>query len=221
MMAESSLAALQSWLIFLFGTVLPIAFTQVGRWLYDWQGLATGLLALVAAWLWGNRILRAVRSEEPLRNGRPDLRAYRAYRRVATATSNSWGENTERSLSNSWGGNTERSLSEFSDELETLRRLIRSTLAGLPHAAIPLTIEHQAQCERIAKFKFRERRFEGRAAERSQYEELLARLSNLDVVRKEGSCRSLWEALTGINNIARGLLSEIRKSDQSSQTGVN
>jgi len=206
-MAEPSFAALQSWAIFVFGTVLPIAFDQVGRWLHDWQGLATGFLALIAAWLWGNRILRAAQSEESVRKSSANSRARSARRGMATARSNLWTETTERSTP------------ELSAELETLRRLIRSTLAGLPHTAISLTVDHQVQCERIAKFRFRDERFDSRTAERTHFENLLAQLSNLDVVRKEGNCRDIWEALTRINNSARALLDEIRRPDRSSKVG--
>ena len=53
MTIDFHISALWSWLNFLAFTVLPIAFRELLHWLYEWQILLTGILALIAARVWG------------------------------------------------------------------------------------------------------------------------------------------------------------------------
>src|ERR1019366_1853427 len=56
-----------------FMELLPGLLQQLGRWLYDWQVLIAGILALVAAHIWGRSVLRAaeLRASGPARANRP------------------------------------------------------------------------------------------------------------------------------------------------------
>ena len=46
---------------FVLFTVIPVAFRELLHWLYDWQILVCGVLALIAARLWGRSVIRAAR----------------------------------------------------------------------------------------------------------------------------------------------------------------
>ena len=50
-----------SWLQFFVSTVLPVAGRELLHWLYEWQVLVAGILAILAARIWGRSVVRAAR----------------------------------------------------------------------------------------------------------------------------------------------------------------
>lgn len=199
------LSALQSWLSFVLFTVLPIAFEQFVRWLYEWQVLLTGILAILAAHIWGRSIIKAAhteepRSERPAANPRP-LQPERDPRSIEP----------EPQASSSERGPTP--VQDFSERVQMLRQLIRLSLAKIPYKAAPLTAEHRALCERIATVKLDAASLEGQAAALSHFERLGADLASLEAACRDGNCRSVWEALVQANASARSLVGALGESE--------
>lgn len=189
-------SALESWLSFVAFTVLPIAFEQFVRWLYDWQVLIAGILAILAAHIWGKAIVKAAHTEEA-KSERPAAdpappQAERGPRQV------------EPEPSSIRRGSAP--VQDFSERVQMLRQLIRLSLAKIPYKAAPLTAEHRALCERIATVKLDAASLEGQTAALSHFERLGADLGSLEAACRDGNCRNVWEALVQANASARSLV---------------
>jgi hypothetical protein len=200
-MMASLLSALQSWLTFVLSDVLPVAFAQIGHWLYDWQGLAAGVLAIIAAWIWGSSIVRAGRHIA----GRED--------RVSRKPVPSVPQRDRKASNNGIKSKTIEtkagSIQSVAGRVQALRDLIRTTLARLPQTDEPLTPENLADCVKIAGFSLEGVALRAGKVAAARYESLLLELSALSAASKRGTCRSAWEALIGVNKAARELMDAV------------
>ncbi|GAA0540638.1 hypothetical protein FHS83_000036 [Rhizomicrobium palustre] len=177
-------ATLGSWFQFFGHTVLPVAARELLRWLYDWQILISGILALVAARLWGRAVIRAARINARAREGkRPSLEVV-ASRTITPAVHE-----------------------PLPQQLHALRECIRNTLGRMPCTDETLSPERIADCRKIAEFPFPDLPHADKLF-LHRYEALRGKLAALKSVRDSDTCRNAWEALVKISMDARDLLGE-------------
>jgi hypothetical protein len=192
---------LTSWLQFVSFTVLPVAFRELLHWLYDWQILITGVLALVAARVWGRSVIRAARINARAKAGAPlDIKRLPSEPVVvpmplATVVS---GEPATLKLA--------PRAPELSDRLFALREQIRNTLGRLPCTDEALAAERLADCKKVADFPLGELPPAASKQLAHRFEALRSKLSALGAVRETDTCRNAWEALVRISTDARDLM---------------
>lgn len=181
-MAQSIVAAVQSWVHFFVFTVLPVALSEVLRWIYEWQVLVGAIIALVAARLWSRSLIRA--AEIAARSARhpPQGEPRRVERLEAPARP-----------------------PMLRNRLFALREMIRVTLGKLPCTDEPLSPENLADCRRVAEFALGECPAGAPKSVIQRYESLRSKLQALKGVRQSDSCRHAWQALAGISLDARDL----------------
>lgn len=189
---------ISSWFNFVSFTVLPVAFRELLHWLYDWQVLIAGVLAIVAARYWGQSVIRAARitarskpvSPEPKR---APVEPVVVPIPLATAAA---GDATLRPVRTP----------EWSDRLFVLREHIRGTLGKLPCTDEILSAERLAACRKIAEFQLGELPGSSPKPLAHRYDALRSKLAALGAVRETDTCRNAWEALVKISIDARDLM---------------
>lgn len=180
------------WFQFVCFTVLPVAFRELLHWLYEWQVLVTGILAIVAARMWGRSVVRAARinaravRQAPLLPPPPAVIPAPAAAEVPARTA--------------------PRVTEFSARVYALRELIRVTLGRLPCTGDALSAERLADCRKIAAFPLGEVPVELRGVVAHRLDVLRSKLSALEAVRETDVCRNVWETLVRISVDARDLL---------------
>jgi hypothetical protein len=186
------LSEAQSWLGFFFFSVLPIAFQELGRWLYQWQILAAGILAVLAARIWGRAIVRSARiaataQSYPGVSPRGSFAAApRAEPRPSKVPVPAAAENT--------------------DPIQSLRETIRTTLGTMPYTDEPLTRDRMALCSRVLQFPIAELAAKSPKAVSPKFEALQRELAALGNLSEKNTCRNAWETLVRVNNAARELM---------------
>lgn len=185
-----------SWLQFVSFTVIPVAFRELLHWLYDWQILITGILALVAARIWGRSVIRAARINarakamevkkhpaEPVVVPSPLAAPFAEPRPAGVAVPSP----------------------QLPERLFALRELIRNTLGRLPCTDEVLTAERLSACRKIADFPLGELPSGASKPLSHRFEALRSKLAALKAVRETDTCRNAWEALVRISMDARDL----------------
>jgi hypothetical protein len=189
-----------SWLSFLAFTVLPVAFRELLHWLYDWQILLTGLLAVFAARLWGRSVIRAARITARAKAAVPAEPARRTEPVVVPIPLGAAGS-TDTVI-------RMQRPPEWSDLLFALREQIRIVLGKLPCSDDVLTAERIEECRKIAQFPLGELPDGISTNIAHRFEALRSKLSALGGVRETDSCRNAWEALAQISMDARDLMGQ-------------
>lgn len=210
-MIEPILSASLSWLSFVAFTVLPIAFVQLSHWLYDWQILVTGILAVIAARIWGTSIIRAARIEE--------ARSDRLMAKLAPPADQAPPAAEPEAAPVVPLRRPVSAMEDLTDRLQGLRQLIRTSLARIPYTQAPLTADHRALCERIAAVKLDPKPLEGNAAALPHFERLTTDLASLEAACLNGNCRSAWEALVQANVAARSLMGALGEPQAAAASG--
>jgi hypothetical protein len=198
MTIDFHISALWSWLNFLAFTVLPIAFRELLHWLYEWQILLTGILALIAARVWGRSVIRAARiaaRTKPAATVEP-LRKPSAVPKVVPVPLAAVAEPRRRSSR----------FPELSDRLFALREQIRGTLGRLPCTDEVLNPERLAECRKIAEFSLGKVPTDAPKQLAHRFDVLRSELAALAAVRETDTCRNAWEALARISMDARDML---------------
>lgn len=186
------LSQAHAWFDFMFFSVLPIAFYELGHWLYQWQILAAGILAVVAARIWGRAILRSARI---------------AATGQGYATSASRGSFAAAPVRTADAPRSRKqAAAEPQDHLQNLRETIRSTLGTMPYTDEPLTRDRMALCSRVLQFPIAELAAKSSRPQAGLYEALQRELSALGNLSEKNTCRNAWEVLVRINNAARDLI---------------
>jgi len=202
MRIDFHISALWSWLNFLAFTVLPIAFRELLHWLYEWQILLTGVLALIAARIWGRSVVRAARiaarAKQPTLS--EPVRKSPAVPKVVPVplAAGSAADPRQRRAPSRYP--------ELADRLFTLREQIRATLGRLPCTDEVLSPERLADCRRIADYQLGKPPADASKLLAHRFDVLRSELSALAAVRDTDTCRNAWEALARINVDARDLL---------------
>jgi len=184
---------LGSWLQFVAFTVFPVAFGELVHWLHDWQVLASAIILLVAAHIWGSAILKAARLNVFPQNGvgrlqRPLVEAAEASRPAAPVEVEQGGPAA--------GGQPRL------ERLNTLRREIRVMLGTLPCTDDPLSVQNWTLCGRIAQLGHGE---PGQLAQEglADLKPSLDALASLDT---RATNRAAWAALVRLNDAARNAI---------------
>lgn len=189
-----------SWLQFVTFTVIPVAFRELLLWLYDWQILLTGILALVAAKIWGQSVIRAARINARAKVAPPAVDIRRAPAEpVVVPTSLTSAIPTEPAV-------RKARTPELADRLFALREHIRNTLGRMPCTDEVLTADRLAECRKISEFPIGDLPRGASKQLAHRYEALRSRLSALKSVRETDTCRNTWEALVRISMDARDLM---------------
>jgi hypothetical protein len=196
------ISMLSSWLQFVSFTVLPVAFRELLHWLYDWQILISGILALVAARVWGKSVIRAARinarakvAAPPLDLKRPPAEPVVVPMPLAApvvAVEPKPAKPPPRAPG-------------LPERLFALREQIRITLGRLPCTDEVLNAERLAECKRIAEFPMGEVPAGAAKPLVHRFEALRSKLAALGAVRETDTCRNAWEALVRISMDARDL----------------
>lgn len=189
-----------SWLGFVIFTVIPVAFGELLHWIYEWQILLTGILALAAARYWGRSVIRAARitaraktmpvAEPPKRTGP-----------VIVPIPLGAATNAEPVF-------RMQHAPEWSDMLFSLREQIRLTLGKLPCNDDALTAERIEDCRKLAQFPLGELPEGTASVITHRFEALRSKLAALGAVRETDTCRNAWEALVQISVDARDLVGQ-------------
>jgi hypothetical protein len=182
----SHFSAAQQWLAFVIFTVLPVAFHELVHWVYDWQVLVTGILAVVAARIWGRSVIRAARPTTKV-GGRVKIEAAGAIPPVAVS---------EQPVPSA----------TVHDRLFELREQIRSTLGRMPFGDAALGTARVAMLSKIASFSLSGVTDEARRLSPLRQEALLKELSAIAALRESDTCRTAWEALVRVSMAARDLM---------------
>lgn len=190
---------ISSWFSFVSFTVFPVAFRELLHWLYDWQILLTGILALIAARYWGRSVIKAARITARARAATPEFKRAPGEPVVVPIplATPAAGDATLKPPR----------MPEWSDRLFALRENIRATLGKLPCTDEVLNAERLAECKKIAEFPLGELPGSSPKALAHRYETLHSKLAALGAVRETDSCRNAWEALVKISIDARDLMS--------------
>lgn len=190
-----------SWLQFVSFTVIPVAFRELLHWLYDWQILLSGILALVAARIWGRSVIKAARINARAKTASP-IDARRAPGEPVVVP---MPLATPVPAEPSARGPAVRP-AELPNRLFALREQIRNTLGKLPCTDEVLTAERLAECRRISEFALGDLPPGAPKTLAHRYEALRSKLSALQAVRETDTCRNAWEALVRISMDARDLM---------------
>ncbi len=188
-----------SGLEFILFTVFPVAFRELLRWLYEWQILICGVLALVAARVWGRSVIRAARitaraKQQPAEIRRP------AAEPVVVPTPLAAGAEPAVEIP--------AKTPDLADRLFSLREQIRNTLGRMPCTDEVLNAERLSDCRAIADFPLGEPPSAAGRAQVARFEALKSKLAALRDVRDTDTCRNAWEALVRISMDARDLMGE-------------
>jgi hypothetical protein len=190
---------LPSGLDFLLFTVLPVAFRELLRWLYEWQILICGVLALAAARIWGRSVVRAARitarAKPPVEARRPAAEPVVVPTPLAAAGSEPVIE-------------VPPPRPALTDQLFALREHIRNTLGRIPCTDEVLSAERLEDCRTIAAFALSDPPFGIGKVQLARFEALKSKLAALKDVRDTDTCRNAWEALVRISMDARDLMGE-------------
>lgn len=184
---------ISSWFDFVSFTVLPVAFSELLHWLYDWQVLLTGIMALVAARFWGRSVIRAARITARVKVATPDSKREPVV--------------VPMPLASAFAGERPPRAPEWSDRLYALRECIRAALGTLPCTDEVLNAERLGECKKIAEFPLGELPGTSPKVLAHRYETLRSKLAALGEVRETDTCRNAWEALVKISIDARDLMS--------------
>jgi hypothetical protein len=207
MRVDFHISALWAWIHFVAFTVLPIAFQELLRWVYEWQILLTGVLALVAARIWGKSVIRAARIAAKAEQPAPaeiQKKPTAVPKVVPVPLGASIGAG--RSLLEPQAGKPQARSSELADRLFALREQIRVTLGKTPCTDDVLNAERLADCRRIAEFPLGEPPADAPKLLAHRFDVLRSELSALGAVRETDTCRNAWEALARISIDARDML---------------
>lgn len=202
MTQSTDISMLTSWLQFVSFTVIPVAFRELLHWMYDWQILLTGVLALVAARIWGRSVIRAARINARAKAGSPiDIKRSPSEPVIvpmplATLVPGEPGVRKPAART-----------PELPDRLFALREQIRNTLGKLPCTDEVLAGERLADCKKVAEFPLGELPPAASKQLAHRFEALRSKLSALGAVRETDTCRNAWEALVRISMDARDLVS--------------
>lgn len=190
----------QSLYHFVIFNVIPVAFRELLRWLYEWQILACGVLALIAARIWGRSVVRAARINARAKVAAETRRP--AAEPVVVPTSLVPG-----SIEPVVKAPLPRVLG-MTDRLFALREQIRGTLGRMPCTDDVLNAERLADCQRIADFPLGDPPPGAAKALVHRFEALKSKLAALKGVRETDTCRHAWEALVKISTDARDLIGD-------------
>ncbi|MDE2181831.1 MAG: hypothetical protein KGJ78_02290 [Alphaproteobacteria bacterium] len=190
---QQMLTATMSWVGFVLFSVFPIAFRELVHWVYEWQVLVAGILAVIAAGVWGKAVVRGARiaaAQAPVpvpgkivtpQSPAPAARA--AAPRLVEATP-----------------------APAVEPLQALRETIRTTLTGIPYTDEPLTPERMALCSKVLQFPVADLAAKAARQHAPRYELLQKELSSLGDMSERNTCRNAWQVLVRINDAARDLL---------------
>jgi hypothetical protein len=188
-----------SGLSFIMFTVLPVAFRELLHWLYEWQILICGVLALVAARVWGRSVVRAARitaraKAQPVEIRRPPAEPVVVPTPLAAVTEPVVKVPPPRA--------------DMTDLLFSLREQIRNTLGRMPCTDDVLNAERLDDCRSIAEFPLGDPPADAGRAQIARFEALKSKLAALKDVRETDTCRNAWEALVRISMDARDLMGD-------------
>jgi hypothetical protein len=187
-----------SGLDFVLFTVIPVAFRELMRWIYEWQILICGVLAVVAARIWGMSVVRAARiqarAKPPAVSRRPPAEPVVVPTPLAAAESA--------------GTVPLPQTADLADRLFVLREQIRNTLGRIPCTDDVLSPERVADCRAIAGFALCDPPSGAGKGQLARFEALKSKLAALKGVRDGDTCRNAWEALVRISMDARDLMGE-------------
>lgn len=172
------------------GRTMPDFLNFVGDWLYTWQPLVTGILAVFAAYLWGKSIVRAaeLRATPPREAAVP--------RREGKQTAVALAPDIRIEPGASVAGPTV--------VLNRLRGQVRNTLTRIPCDNRPLTSEQLKLCSEVTKFSVSASHFMSESAH-MKCTQLRDEMSRLEQLAHGDSCITAWQLLTSINTRAREL----------------
>jgi len=191
--------------------LLPGVLIQIGRWLHDWQVLLAGILAVVAAHIWGRAVIRAaeLRSGVP---GRPKraTRTRRSPPLVPVLRDLRTAEPMDRAPAPALGPG---------DELARLRATIRGVLARVPCVDDPLTAAQLLQCKSVGNFFLDAEKFKNDGLIRSGFDTLRHELAVLGGLNERATGRKAWQTLIAVNNHVRVLELKLAKTSAKSAAG--
>lgn len=185
-----------SWLDFVLFSVLPIAFNELIHWLYDWQVLIAGILAIVAARIWGKSVVRGARIAAAAQM--PASVAPRAQAAPAPSPA-APPRPAPRPV-------PAASAAAAGDPLLALRETIRATLAAIPYSDEPLTPERMTLCSRVLQYPVGDAAAKAGKVLAPKYEVLQKELGALGEMGEKNTCRNAWQVLVRINDAARDLI---------------
>lgn len=188
-----------SGLDFIVFTVIPVAFRELLHWLYDWQVLICGVLALVAARYWGQAVIRAARITARAKTVTESRRPAAEPVVVPTPLAATTEPVVKAPLPPA---------PETAERLFCLREQIRNTLGRMPCTDDVLSAERLADCQRIAEFPLGEPPASATKPLLARFDALKSKLTALQSVRDTDTCRNAWEALVSISMDARDLMGE-------------
>ncbi len=181
---------------------------EFAQWLHDWQSLVAGILALLAAKLWGDAVIKATKlqlraaaaaappaasppahASKGRRKSRPDLRDLRG---IAAST-------------------REAPLNAAQDALERLRGAIRAVLYRVTPAEEALPEAQILQCVDIGK-KFLGDKAINIPGMEGEIETLTATLISLAKLPSASSSKAVWNSLIEVNNAARTLAQKLQEA---------
>ena len=201
MKIDFQISALWAWIHFLAFTVLPIAFRELLHWMYEWQILLTGVLALIAARVWGMSVIRAARITARAKQAAPvEIQKKPSLVPKVVPVPLVAPRVVEPRLRKPPPGSP-----ELADRLFALREQIRVTLGRTPCTDDVLSAERLADCRRIAEFPLGEPPAIASKLLAHRFDVLRSELSALGAVRETDTCRNAWEALVRISIDARDL----------------
>ena len=177
------------------GEKIPLVALFLGQWLYDWQTLSAGIMAIFAAYYWGNAVIRAAES----RAGESRVRANQIRHTPAPPPSSL----SERSAPDLRLSVDDRRATNIK-AVRNFRSQLRIVLSRTPCTDDPLTQAQSELCKSLSSFAL-----EGHAlqpeGERQHYFLLKNDLSDLAALKNITNCRDAWQVLTRVNKLAREL----------------
>jgi hypothetical protein len=199
MIVSQTISASVSGVSFVLFTVFPVAFREVLHWLYDWQILICGVLALVAARIWGRSVVRAARITARSKPPAAEIRRPPAEPVVVPTPLAAAPEPVIE---------IPPPRVDLADRLFSLREQIRNTLGRMPCTDDVLSAERLDDCRSIADFPLGDPPAGAGRAQLARFEALKSKLAALKDVRDTDTCRNAWEALVRISMDARDLMGE-------------
>ena len=187
---------------FFFFTVIPVAFRELLHWIYDWQILISGVLAIAAARYWGRSVIRAARITARAKPVSPLEVRKPAAEPVVVPASFAVAEREPAVRI------PPARIPELAERLFSLREAIRTTLGRTPCTDDVLSEERIEDFRRIAEFPLGEMPSDASRLQFARFEALKSKLGALKDVRETDTCRNAWEALLRISIDARDLAGE-------------
>lgn len=186
---------------------LPGTLFMLGRWLYDWQALLAGVLAILAARIWGRAIVRA-----------SELSAAAPPRAEKALTARRRPSGPPPARKDLRAGDEQDRHPDLRALIASLRAKIRATLTRVPCIEEPLSSSQLDLCRGVGNIVLLDT-VVSTAEMGRELVSLRQHVAVLSELNDRDTCKTAWQALISLNTCARELDVKLGGADSKGNSG--